>query len=380
MAKAAASTTRRCHRERRAALRRGRQPAHQPGEGALGEHQVLPATAPIPASASSRPGAGGRQADPDELARVGTELFASHYQHFGGDAAKTLAAYNAGRGAVEKAVAKHGAGLARPHARRDAGLRGQGHEGAHRGVGAHAGQDPATVDAARVQVLQRTRGRGAAGPPGRAAAFQDAADVVAAGHFDVQPEIRQARAEMAQLQRDVPDSSEAAVQARAKEIQGAEGVSYKEARGQAAKEIAGLAADHQRRIDRLQAAIERNAKAQQATEALNALDVEHAQVRQQAERTPLPRPIERPTAVAAREAVMDPARPTREPVGAPAAAPAAPAAPAHEVFQAPEPAAPGVATTGGREAPRLRPTPCAPRPRSPSARTCACSCRAAPRP
>lgn len=71
-------------------------------KGAQGEMQVMPATA-------RDPGFGVKPAaddSPAELARVGKDYLAAMVVRFKGDVPKALAAYNAGPGAVEKAVAE----------------------------------------------------------------------------------------------------------------------------------------------------------------------------------------------------------------------------------------------------------------------------------
>lgn len=74
-----------------------------PGQGsAKGEHQVMDAT-------SRDPGYGVKPAkdgSPEELARVGTELLAAMVKEYKGDLPMALAAYNAGPGNVNKAIAK----------------------------------------------------------------------------------------------------------------------------------------------------------------------------------------------------------------------------------------------------------------------------------
>lgn len=71
-------------------------------KGAQGEMQVMPATA-------KDPGFGVKPAaddSPAELARVGKDYLAAMVVRFKGDVPKALAAYNAGPGAVDKAVAE----------------------------------------------------------------------------------------------------------------------------------------------------------------------------------------------------------------------------------------------------------------------------------
>ncbi len=73
-------------------------------KGARGLMQVMPDTARDPGF-GIRP-SNGSQADD---IRVGREYLAKMQGKFGGDMAKVWAAYNAGPGAVDKAIAKHGA-------------------------------------------------------------------------------------------------------------------------------------------------------------------------------------------------------------------------------------------------------------------------------
>lgn len=72
--------------------------------GALGEWQVMPATA-------RDPGFGLRPADPrnpDDLARLGQEYRAKMRQRYNGDVARMWGAFNAGPGRVDGLLAKHG--------------------------------------------------------------------------------------------------------------------------------------------------------------------------------------------------------------------------------------------------------------------------------
>lgn len=72
--------------------------------GAMGEMQVMPATA-------RDPGFGLKPADPnnpDDLARLGREYRATMEKRYGGDPAKMWGAYNAGPGTVDRLSGKHG--------------------------------------------------------------------------------------------------------------------------------------------------------------------------------------------------------------------------------------------------------------------------------
>jgi len=73
-------------------------------KGALGEWQVMPATA-------RQPGFGLRPADPnnpDDLARLGREYRQTMESKYGGDPAKMWGAYNAGPGRVDGLVKRYG--------------------------------------------------------------------------------------------------------------------------------------------------------------------------------------------------------------------------------------------------------------------------------
>lgn len=73
-------------------------------KGAQGEMQVMPGT-------SRDPGYGvraARDSSPDELARVGRDYIDALGRHYGGDMEKAWAAYNAGPGSVDGAIAKYG--------------------------------------------------------------------------------------------------------------------------------------------------------------------------------------------------------------------------------------------------------------------------------
>lgn len=72
--------------------------------GALGEMQVMPATA-------RAPGFGLRPADPnnpDDLARLGREYRAKMQSRYGGDPAKMWGSYNAGPGTVDRLTKQYG--------------------------------------------------------------------------------------------------------------------------------------------------------------------------------------------------------------------------------------------------------------------------------
>lgn len=131
----------------------------------------------------------------------------------------------------------------------------------------------------------------------RAALLQDAGNVAEPGA------IRSIRDELASLRQQLPDTSDAAVRARAKEIQ-AEGGSYKQALTAAKKELAGRSQDVNQRIDLLQQQIDRNAEATRANEQIPQLDQQIAQVRQQ--RAAIDAPTPKRGALAVQQALAAP--------------------------------------------------------------------------
>lgn len=128
--------------------------------------------------------------------------------------------------------------------------------------------------------------------------------------------VRAMRDELAQLQAAQVDTSPEAIRALAKEIQAADGVSYKTALSKARKVIDEQAAQQDARITRLEDAIGRNAEAQQALQELQQLD--QGITRLQAERAQVDAPqgaAPTPVAAAARQLVDDVARGVAEVTG-----------------------------------------------------------------
>jgi hypothetical protein len=189
-----------------------------------------------------------------------------------------------------------------------------------------AAKSPEAVDAARVAVLNDTVAKSLPDTPDAMAQVQRAADIVAesggrraeaemqlhperarietelrdieeqraqllpaAGELAERGAIRTAREEFAQLQRQRPDDSEAAVKALAKDIQERDGVSYKTALTAAKKQTADLVIDFEGRVGRLEEAIQSNAKAQQASQQVVELDRRHAALTKELQRVPLTR-------------------------------------------------------------------------------------------
>lgn len=313
-------------------------------KGAQGEMQVMPATQLDPGF-GVRPAALGPDGKPtaDEIARVGTDYIAAMQNRYGGDAAKTLAAYNAGPGALDAAVAAHGDGWLAHMPEETQKYVAKGVAKLGEGGVSHAAQDPDNVDAARVHLVNRAITDNLPDHPDSFAELQRATDTVSRGPIvealpdparialetrlsDIEAQraqaladssnlaepgaIRQARQDLKVHESQVPDSSDAAVQVRAHEIQalgGSNNMLFKTALKKAQDEIDQLVADHQATADRLQGVIESNAKAQRATSSLADLDRQHAEAATQLQKLPLAsvRPAQlRPTAAAARDALM----------------------------------------------------------------------------
>lgn len=132
--------------------------------------------------------------------------------------------------------------------------------------------------------------------------------------------VRAMRDELAQLQAAQVDTSPEAIRALAKEIQAADGVSYKTALSKARKVIDEQAAQQDARITRLEDAIGRNAEAQQALQELQQLD--QGITRLQTERAQVDAPqgaAPTPVAAAARQLVDDVARGVAQATGLPPA-------------------------------------------------------------
>lgn len=81
--------------------------------------------------------------------------------------------------------------------------------------------------------------------------------------------VRQVREELDALRAARPDDSDSGVRAMAKDIQAADGVSYKQALSRAKDDMAGMMADYEAKVQRLEDAIKRNVESQQATDELN---------------------------------------------------------------------------------------------------------------
>lgn len=131
----------------------------------------------------------------------------------------------------------------------------------------------------------------------RASLLEDAGNVAEPGA------IRGLRDEIANLRQSIPATDDAALRARAKEIQ-AEGGSYKQALAAATKELTGRADEINQRIDGLQQQIDRNADATRANEQIAQLDQQIAEVRGQ--RAAIEAPTPKAGALAVKQALAEP--------------------------------------------------------------------------
>ncbi|HJS34988.1 MAG TPA: transglycosylase SLT domain-containing protein, partial [Pseudoxanthomonas sp.] len=290
-------------------------------------------------------------------------------QQYGGDVRAAIAHYNGG-GKAGEAVR---AGKAAPAAETRAYLeRTDAYMAQHAGesAGRAAAGDPDAVAAARTQLIRDTVDSWNLKDPTDIAAAQDhlaaivrASDQLGGGtrvdvsdtiHWDTLQQtrmlddmvgrletaradllpdagmvaepgaVRAMRTEIDQLRRSLPDTSDEAIRARAKELQ-AEGegrVSYKQAQSAARKELQTTTAETQARIDALEQQMETNRGAEQARQALQQVDQQIAGIRQTRAALDAPPSPVRPTALAARQAAAEPAgkgvaRPTEggEPAG-----------------------------------------------------------------
>ncbi|WP_334037295.1 transglycosylase SLT domain-containing protein [Burkholderia gladioli] len=128
--------------------------------------------------------------------------------------------------------------------------------------------------------------------------------------------IAAARGELDMLNAAAPDTSPAAVKELTRQIQ-AQGTKFKAAERQAQQQIDALQADHEARVTRLQAAIQRNAEAQRASDQLPGLNDQLTALRQQ--RAAIDVPATRRTQLA--DFVAAVARAQRESPAAPVRAP-----------------------------------------------------------
>lgn len=121
--------------------------------------------------------------------------------------------------------------------------------------------------------------------------------------------VRAMREELAALEQQRPDASDAGMRAAAKEIQAQERVSYKAALSQARRQVDGQVADFEARVARLEEAVQRNAQAQQAFDTLQQIDRSIASARELRDVVAPFTAFRNPIAEAARQAI-DEARPS----------------------------------------------------------------------
>jgi hypothetical protein len=153
-------------------------------KGAQGEMQVMPAT-------SRDPGFGvvpAKDGSPDELARVGRDYIAAMEKRYPGEPDKALAAYNAGPGAVDAAVAKYGADWGKHMPAETKGYVAHGMNKLRDDAKAHASTDPEVVDAARTRVTNDALNRSMPDHIDALPEVMRASDEIAAGRMpEVEP-------------------------------------------------------------------------------------------------------------------------------------------------------------------------------------------------
>lgn len=143
-------------------------------KGAQGEMQVMPGTATDPGFGVTP----ARDHSPEELARVGRDYLGAMATRYG-DSDKALAAYNAGPGAVDKAIAAHGDDWLKHLPRETQVYVHKANALGARHAGEVAAQDPANVDAARVATTNDALTRGLPDTPDAVGQVQRASDIVA---------------------------------------------------------------------------------------------------------------------------------------------------------------------------------------------------------
>lgn len=150
-------------------------------KGAQGEMQVMPGTA-------SDPGFGvtpAKDNSPEELARVGREYLAAMQSRYG-DTDRALAAYNAGPGAVDKAVKERGVDWLKAMPDETKAYVAKANK--LLGEATVAKADESEVDAARVRVTDDALATSLPERPTARAEVMEAADVLASGRIpDVAP-------------------------------------------------------------------------------------------------------------------------------------------------------------------------------------------------
>ena len=324
-------------------------------KGAKGEMQVMDGT-------NLDPGFGVRPAannSLEERARVGSDYLDAMLKRYGSED-KAMAAYNAGPGALDKALAraaKEGGDYLRflpeeTQAYVTKGMKRLGEERTAVGAREAIARDPDLVAAARVRqtlnaidsyrltsdsdlagmtrhqdAMEAAHDQLARGEPvsvsdllaldsvraGRllddqigAAEAQRATLLGDAGNIADAVQIRQIRAELDQLKASRPDDSAAAIKARTKELQEAEQLSYKQAQAAARKEVATALETYDGQIARLNGLLDDNARAQRASEEVGRVDAQIASLREQRAALDLPATSPRSLAMALNEAFRPP--------------------------------------------------------------------------
>jgi hypothetical protein len=153
-------------------------------KGAEGRMQVMPET-------QLDPGFGVKPAQPGpdgvvsagEKARVGRDYIAAMQDRYPGDTSKAMAAYNAGPGTVDAAIAKYGDEWLShmPDETKTYVERGLKKLGDQEFAG--AARDPEVIDAARVNVADEAFNEHLPDHPDAAPAVHEASDALAAGEF-----------------------------------------------------------------------------------------------------------------------------------------------------------------------------------------------------
>lgn len=295
-------------------------------KGAKGEMQVMDGT-------NMDPGYGVRPAADNSLAeraRVGSDYLDAMLKRYGSED-KAMAAYNAGPGALDAALAKGGDWLARMPAETQAyvtkGMKRLGEGRTSEAARAAIARDPEAVAAARVRQTadtidsyrltpdadlagmsrhqdaveraheQMARGEAvsvsdllgletvrtgrllddmiAVGEGQRAGLLGEAGNLADAG------QVRQMRAELDQIKSQRPDTSPATVKALAKELQASDRLSYKQALTAAQKDVNGRLATHEAQVQRVQGMLDTQARAQQAVEQVGRIDTQLGELRAQ---------------------------------------------------------------------------------------------------
>lgn len=155
-------------------------------KGAQGEMQVMPDTAKDPGYGVTP----AKDGSPEELARVGRDYLSAMTQKYGDDE-KALAAYNAGPGAVDAAVAKHGAAWLDHMPKETRAYVAKARQMLGENVVARGADDAETVAAARARVSEDALMRTMPDHPEARVEVLRAADEVSAGRVpEAAPPVR----------------------------------------------------------------------------------------------------------------------------------------------------------------------------------------------